>query len=130
MQDQGTDRLLTTGEVARAFFVDPKTVTKWADAGKLAHVRTPGNHRRFRESDVFALLRGAPADLNTLLNRAREVADRIEFNFRSNMVDAIGDVAVIAWKGDVSEYATAATPGEALTAAVDKLAAYLAGGAR
>jgi len=52
------DRLLTPAEVAALFRVDPKTVTRWARAGKLTSVRTPGNHRRFRESEVRALLRG------------------------------------------------------------------------
>ncbi|MGH3423912.1 MAG: BldC family transcriptional regulator [Nocardioidaceae bacterium] len=50
------DRLLTPGEVARLFRVDPKTVTRWANAGKLPSVRTLGGHRRFHESDVRALL--------------------------------------------------------------------------
>lgn len=49
------DRLLTPGEVANMFRVDPKTVTRWAAAGRLASIRTPGGHRRFRESDVHAL---------------------------------------------------------------------------
>lgn len=52
------DRLLTPGEVAREFRVDPKTVTRWAKAGKIGSVRTPGGHRRFRESEVRALLQG------------------------------------------------------------------------
>ena len=50
------DRLLTPGEVAQLFRVDPKTVTRWASAGRLGSIRTPGGHRRFRESEVRALL--------------------------------------------------------------------------
>lgn len=50
------DPLLTPGEVARIFRVDPKTVTRWAKAGRIDSVRTPGGHRRFRESDVRELL--------------------------------------------------------------------------
>lgn len=53
-----SDRLLTPGEVAAAFRVDPKTVTRWAAAGRINSIRTPGGHRRFRESDVRALLAG------------------------------------------------------------------------
>jgi excisionase family DNA binding protein len=52
------DRLMTPGEVATLFRVDPKTVTRWAVAGRIGSVRTPGGHRRFRESEVRALLRG------------------------------------------------------------------------
>lgn len=56
---QESDRLLTPGEVAAMFRVDPKTVTRWAAAGRIGSFRTPGNHRRFRESEVRALLAGA-----------------------------------------------------------------------
>jgi excisionase family DNA binding protein len=51
------ERLLTPAEVARAFQVDPKTVTRWAKLGKIDSVRTPGGHRRFRDSEVRRLLR-------------------------------------------------------------------------
>ncbi|RHA38692.1 BldC family transcriptional regulator [Cellulomonas rhizosphaerae] len=48
--------LLTPGEVAHLFRVDPKTVTRWAQAGKLPCLRTLGGHRRFRDRDVRALI--------------------------------------------------------------------------
>ena len=50
------ERLLTPGEVAEMFRVDPKTVTRWASAGRIGSIRTPGGHRRFRESEVNQLL--------------------------------------------------------------------------
>ena len=50
------ERLLTPGEVALRFRVDPKTVTRWASAGRIGSIRTPGGHRRFRESEVHGLL--------------------------------------------------------------------------
>ncbi|MDN5860437.1 MAG: BldC family transcriptional regulator [Pseudonocardia sp.] len=56
-----SERLLTPGEVAAMFRVDPKTVTRWASAGRIGSIRTPGGHRRFRESEVRGLL----ADLTT-----------------------------------------------------------------
>ena len=43
--------LLTPREVAELFGVDPKTVTRWAKAGKLTSIRTLGGHRRFRKSE-------------------------------------------------------------------------------
>ena len=61
MADERTlnkDRLLTPGEVATLFRVDPKTVTRWASAGRIGSIRTPGGHRRFRESEVRTLLSG------------------------------------------------------------------------
>lgn len=53
-----TEALLTPAEVAAMFRVDPKTVTRWAKAGKLSSIRTLGGHRRYRESEVRALLAG------------------------------------------------------------------------
>jgi len=49
--------LLTPAEVAAAFKVDVKTVARWARAGKLHPVRTPGGHRRYSRSEIEALLR-------------------------------------------------------------------------
>ena len=50
------ENLLTPGEVAQMFRVDPKTVTRWAASGRIGSIRTPGGHRRFRESEVKDLL--------------------------------------------------------------------------
>jgi len=54
------EALLTPGEVASLFRVDPKTVTRWAKSGKLSTVRTLGGHRRYSEAEVRALLSGIP----------------------------------------------------------------------
>jgi excisionase family DNA binding protein len=50
------EQLLTPSEVAALFRVDPKTVTRWAKAGKLTSIRTLGGHRRYRANEVYALL--------------------------------------------------------------------------
>jgi excisionase family DNA binding protein len=47
---------MTPGEVAALFRVDPKTVTKWARAGKLSCIRTLGGHRRYKTAEIRALL--------------------------------------------------------------------------
>ncbi|MGC5627575.1 BldC family transcriptional regulator [Georgenia sp. Z1344] len=57
-----TDDLMTPAEVAACFRVDPKTVTRWANAGKLAAVRTLGGHRRFRRDEVEELMRSVGLD--------------------------------------------------------------------
>lgn len=56
LEDLNVEKLLTPGEVAAMFRVDPKTVTRWAAAGRIGSTRTPGGHRRFRESEVMELL--------------------------------------------------------------------------
>jgi excisionase family DNA binding protein len=49
--------LLTPAEVAKLFRVDPKTVTRWAKAGKITAIRTLGGHRRYRQSEIQALIK-------------------------------------------------------------------------
>ncbi|MEU6858293.1 BldC family transcriptional regulator [Glycomyces sp. NPDC046736] len=53
-----SEALLTPSEVAAMFRVDPKTVTRWAKAGKISAIRTLGGHRRYRESEIRSLING------------------------------------------------------------------------
>ena len=55
MFDVSHEALMTPSEVAEYFGVDPKTVTRWARAGKLSAVRTLGGHRRYPRPEVHAL---------------------------------------------------------------------------
>lgn len=50
------EKLLTPYDVAQLFNVDPRTVTRWEKRGWLPALFTPGGHRRFKASDVQALL--------------------------------------------------------------------------
>nr|WP_207394204.1 BldC family transcriptional regulator [Actinomadura formosensis] len=59
--DFSPEQLLTPAEVARMFRVDTKTVARWADAGHLASVRTPGGRRRFSRQQIEHLMRGGDA---------------------------------------------------------------------
>jgi excisionase family DNA binding protein len=38
------------------FRVNPKTVTRWARAGKISAVRTLGGHRRFHANEIRRFL--------------------------------------------------------------------------
>lgn len=67
---EAPDRLLTPGEVAQLFRVDPKTVTRWASTGRIGSIRTPGGHRRFRESEIRALLGEVGAEIPAQAQRA------------------------------------------------------------
>ena len=51
-EPQQADSLLTPAEVASLFRVNPKTVTRWARAGKITAIRTLGGHRRFRATEI------------------------------------------------------------------------------
>lgn len=59
--DFGPDQLMTPGDVAKMFRVDPKTVVRWAEDGKLASIRTLGGVRRFSRQQVQHLLYGGGA---------------------------------------------------------------------
>ncbi len=48
--------LLTPSEVAALFRVDPKTVTRWSQKGKLYCIKTVGGHRRYLMDEVQTLL--------------------------------------------------------------------------
>lgn len=52
--------LMTPAEVAKAFGADPKTVTRWAVAGRLDSFMTPGGHRRFYAAQIEAMVTGQP----------------------------------------------------------------------
>jgi excisionase family DNA binding protein len=68
------DELLTPAEVAALFRVDPKTVTRWAKAGKLTSIRTLGGHRRYRAVEVRALLENIPGQRTPADNSVAEPA--------------------------------------------------------
>jgi excisionase family DNA binding protein len=63
MQDRtDPDALLTPSEVAEMFRVNPKTVTRWARAGKISAIRTLGGHRRFRAFEILRYLEQVESD--------------------------------------------------------------------
>jgi excisionase family DNA binding protein len=53
--------LLRPGQVATMFGVSGETLIRWANAGRVTVVRTLGGHRRYRESEIRALLAGQPS---------------------------------------------------------------------
>ena len=59
------EELLTPPEVAAMFRVNPKTVTRWARAGRISYIKTLGGHRRFKASEIRRLLAEADASAQT-----------------------------------------------------------------
>jgi len=50
--------LLTSGQAAALVSVSIDTIRRWEKAGRIAALRTPTGHRRFRRGDVEQLLSG------------------------------------------------------------------------
>ena len=71
------EHLLTPAQVAALVFVDPKTVSRWAQMGKLPAIRTPGGHRRFRRSDVEALMPQQRRPAEALVAESVAAFDRV-----------------------------------------------------
>lgn len=61
MEANEPEELLTPAEVAAMFRVNPKTVTRWARAGRISYIKTLGGHRRFKASEIRRLLAEADA---------------------------------------------------------------------
>lgn len=56
MDSNEPEELLTPSEVAAMFRVNPKTVTRWARAGRISYIKTLGGHRRFKAREIRTLL--------------------------------------------------------------------------
>ena len=49
-------RYLRTSQVAELLHVSPKTVSRWAQEGRLPYLRTLGGHRRYPDAEIRVLL--------------------------------------------------------------------------
>jgi excisionase family DNA binding protein len=52
---------LRTAQVAALLSVSPKTVSRWAQEGRLPYLRTLGGHRRYLDAEIRALLQSLSA---------------------------------------------------------------------
>ncbi len=53
---EAPEEYLAPADVARLLCVSARTVSRWADQGRIPHIVTLGGHRRFRRSDVVRLV--------------------------------------------------------------------------
>lgn len=58
-EEDEDDYVMTSGEVAKLFNVDPKTVSRWARTGQLTFMETLGGQRRFSKREVREKKRGS-----------------------------------------------------------------------
>ena len=56
MHPKHTDDLLPVGESAALVGISRDTLKRWEAAGRIASLRTPTGHRRYRRADIEALL--------------------------------------------------------------------------
>ncbi|MFA4050662.1 MerR family DNA-binding transcriptional regulator [Mycobacteroides chelonae] len=50
------DPMLSVGEAAAKLGVSTDTLKRWEKSGRIGSLRTPTNHRRYRLSEIDALL--------------------------------------------------------------------------
>lgn len=56
------DDLLTAEEAGDLLHVTDETVRRWAKDKRIAHIVLPSGQRRYRRSDIEAILRGVEPD--------------------------------------------------------------------
>ncbi|MEU9805486.1 helix-turn-helix domain-containing protein [Mycobacterium sp. NPDC050853] len=49
-------KMLSVGEAAATLGISTDTLKRWEKAGRIRSLRTPTNHRRYRQSEVDELL--------------------------------------------------------------------------
>lgn len=72
---------LTLGEASRILGVDPDTLRRWADNGKIEVLKTPGGHRRFLRSSIEGMLPRPRQPGRQSLTAMGEPPDRIAAEF-------------------------------------------------
>lgn len=85
------ERLLSSTEVAALFRVSARTVTAWANAGRLPSLRTPGGHHRFALHVVEAALRGEqPAGHGGIAREVSAAPDEVAIDLTQPQPDRAG----------------------------------------
>lgn len=93
---------LTLGEASRILGVDPDTLRRWADRGKVDVFQTPGGHRRFLRSSIEAML-PRPRAVRRSLSALGEPPDRIAAEFRRRVRSDIAGISSQDWHARLDE---------------------------
>ena len=110
-KDFAPDRLLTSHEVGLLLQVNPSSVNKWVNEGRIPAFRTPGGHRRIRVADLVLFLNEHKMPVPAVLEAAakkrvlfvddnakhldaikrllKKHASRIEASYETNGIDAL-----------------------------------------
>lgn len=73
------EKLLTSHQVAKLLNVWPETLRRWEKEGKLKPLRTPGGHRRYKESQIKKLL-GEDQGINSTSKNASSMPEYPQLN--------------------------------------------------
>lgn len=84
------DDFISIGKVSRLLGVHPDTVRLWEKNGKITSVRTKGNHRRYRVSDIrqMQLVESKTTRWNKLLSDDSELYEWLCFYEKNDPVMA------------------------------------------
>lgn len=81
---------LALGPAARLLGVDPGTLRRWADEGRVPAFTTPGGHRRFERRAIVGLITAHRAGPGGPLAGLGAVPDRLEAAYRRRYASAHG----------------------------------------
>jgi len=82
---------MTLGEASRVLGVDPDTLRRWADSGKIDVFHTPGGHRRFLRASIDAMIPRPRHARRRSLSAMGETTDRIAAEFLKRVRSDLGD---------------------------------------
>ncbi|HET9613521.1 MAG TPA: helix-turn-helix domain-containing protein [Candidatus Limnocylindrales bacterium] len=85
---------LSLGPASRLLGVDPDTLRRWADEGRIDVFTTAGGHRRFARSTLERILQARRRDATVRLASLGATTDRLSRAYRRGYSDdtAVGDV--------------------------------------
>jgi excisionase family DNA binding protein len=89
-----TDPPLSLGPASRLLGVDPDTLRRWADEGRIEAFTTAGGHRRFHRSTVERILEARRHDATARLASLGATKDRLSRAYRRGYqsISDVGDV--------------------------------------
>jgi excisionase family DNA binding protein len=81
------DRPLSLGPASRLLGVDPDTLRRWADEGRIDSFTTPGGHRRFARAALERVLQARRHDATIRLASLGATTDRLSRAYRRGYSD-------------------------------------------
>jgi excisionase family DNA binding protein len=111
------DRPLSLGPASRLLGVDPDTLRRWADEGRIEAFTTSGGHRRFARAAVERILEARRHDATIRLANLGATQDRLSRAYRRGYasIENVGDVREAVPEADRDAYRE---DGRALVAAL------------